>query len=928
MRSYGIMKRINTSLLLGILLSVFCVAQDKSILHINSYHPGLGWADNITQGIVSQLNEEIGVVVEYMDTKRNPSVENLHLLKQLYALRYKNKTFDAITCSDDNAFQFLLSYGDSLFSHTPIVFCGVNFFNDSLLRGKENITGVCESVDFKRNIDLIVQLHPKAQRLFFINGFSTGGKQNRALLSTLIDPYRELISIHFLDTLPEVTEETLISGLAKCGKNDVIYYSDFFLDSKEQFVDYETFIPRLTENVAAPVYAHSDLYLGLGIAGGYFVSSVAQGKAAGKMVKQILNGTPVKELPVVKESPNKYIFDYGQLQRFGIDISQLPVPHLLKNQPPHFFQKYRLVFVGIFMFIVLQAAVIIALLHISQLKKISEKKLVSAKEDLEILVEARTKKLRRALNDLRIETQDKEQRVKVAKQQEAFIEDVFASIQDGVSVLDKNLTIMRVNPKMEQWYANAMPLIGKKCFEAYHFNEEPCRHCPSIRAMKTMKPASRVVQGPPDHSDSWVEVFSYPLIDRESHELTGVVEFVRDITEKKNLEQKRVDMESRLRQNEKMEALGQLAGGIAHDFNNQLTGILGCAEMLTEELRGQTQLADLAQTIAGISKQTSQLTHQLLAFARKGTLVMQELDVNQSIADVIVLLHHSIHKNIRIEKQLDAEKHCIRGDASQVQNAILNIALNARDAMPEGGVLSFRTYNKTYNSHECRQFQLPVSPGEYLVLRIHDTGQGMTEEVKKRIFEPFYTTKEEGKGTGMGMAAVWGTVQAHRGAIQVHSDIGKGSEFILALPLFFDTEKKEVNAGNRRDATNSYRILIVDDEESVANTMRLMTKSLGHVAEMFTSSKKALAFYEKEYKQIDVVIIDMIMPEMGGEQLFERVKKIDPRARVIIVSGFSFNDSVQYLLDNGAAIFLKKPFTKKQFDETISQVVDAKKNKG
>jgi PAS domain S-box-containing protein len=390
-----------------------------------------------------------------------------------------------------------------------------------------------------------------------------------------------------------------------------------------------------------------------------------------------------------------------------------------------------------------------------------------------------------------------------------------------------------------------------------------------------------------------------------------ILAVVRDVDARKK-------MEERLRQSEKLEAVGQLAGGVAHDFNNQLAGIVGYADLVRTEIEDGTELADSVDRILVAAKRAADLTGQLLAFARRGKYETTAIDVHELVEEVVSLLRHSIDKRIALEQHLDAEPSHTLGDPTQLQSAILNLAINARDAMPEGGTLRIATdvLDLKESDELCAREEMP--PGRYVQIEVADTGTGMDEETQRRIFEPFFTTKPMGKGTGMGLAAVYGTVKNHGGTIGVKSDPGSGSAFAILLPSY----DGPILPGERptpRHPMTSARVLVIDDEEEVRRVASRMLEGMGHTAIVRRDGKSALEFFRESWREIDLVVLDMSMPQMGGRETFLALKKIDPDAIVLLTSGFSIDKDVQELLDSGASGFVQKPFSKTEFAAVVTE---------
>ncbi|MBN2163562.1 MAG: response regulator [Pontiellaceae bacterium] len=398
--------------------------------------------------------------------------------------------------------------------------------------------------------------------------------------------------------------------------------------------------------------------------------------------------------------------------------------------------------------------------------------------------------------------------------------------------------------------------------------------------------------------------------------IQGVVLVFRDITEEYAIHEQ-------LKRSEKMSAVGQLAGGIAHDFNNQLTGILGYADILIEELTDPT-LRDFAKDIRKAAQRSAELTAQLLAFGRKGKYHAHPIDPHEIIADTIKILERSIDKRIRIECNLSPEKTMVMGDSSQLQNAILNIALNARDAMPNGGTLRFQTSSVQLDERFCNSHKIDeIPPGDYIEISISDTGDGMNQETQKHIFEPFFTTKEIGKGTGMGLAGAYGTMRSHHGAIAVHSKPGHGTVMRLYLPRihmeYISTEKTS------RPTVGHAAILLVDDEDLVRKTAEKMLCKLGHKVITCTGGHDAIKFYKQSGAQIDLVILDMIMPDLNGKETAQALSSINPQVRILISSGYSQNDEAGELDKLGIQGFISKPFSLTKLSNSIANALETPK---
>jgi signal transduction histidine kinase/ActR/RegA family two-component response regulator len=409
--------------------------------------------------------------------------------------------------------------------------------------------------------------------------------------------------------------------------------------------------------------------------------------------------------------------------------------------------------------------------------------------------------------------------------------------------------------------------------------------------------------------NKWIRMSGYPVVENSS--IVKIFGTFQDITDKKQ-------MEVKLRQREKMDAIGQLAGGVAHDFNNQLAGIMGYADMLLNKIHDK-KLSSYAEKILLSSKRAADLTNQLLAFSRKGKYLSVPTDLHSTVAEVVALLKHSIDKRINIKQVLVANPSVVVGDPSQLQNAILNLALNARDAMPEGGeiVFSTRIADLTQNA-----FDFEVEEGRYVELCISDTGCGMSKEVQKHIFEPFFTTKEQGKGTGLGLASVFGTIKNHKGAMTVYSEPDMGTTFRIYLPSAENAGMEAVSSVEKiTEVVEGARILIVDDEEVVCDFATDMLRDLSYKVTAFVDPQKALTYYKQSYQHIDLVILDMVMPGMSGRELFVAMRSVNPDIKALLSSGYSIEGEAQNIIDEGVLGFVQKPYQVAELSSAVYETI-------
>ncbi|MBD3346783.1 MAG: PAS domain S-box protein [Chitinivibrionales bacterium] len=420
-----------------------------------------------------------------------------------------------------------------------------------------------------------------------------------------------------------------------------------------------------------------------------------------------------------------------------------------------------------------------------------------------------------------------------------------------------------------------------------------------------------------DGSRFWGELRVMFLRDEKGN-LRGSQGTLRDITHRVRAEEERKELEQKLLQSEKMQAIGQLAGGVAHDFNNQLVGIMANAEMLRQDYKKDPEIVSYADSILKPSRRAAALTEKLLAFARRGNYERNPTDIHAIISEVIAILERSIDKTIGIKFTTNAVNSVIAGDSGQIQNALLNLGLNARDAMPEGGVITFSTRSPM----KTVRLKNRTVQREYIEISVGDTGTGIDPSLQKRIFEPFFTTKKPGRGTGMGLAAVYGTIKSHNGTIDVASEKGKGTIFTIAFPSASRTQDSNEENEVPFPVGARGRILVVDDEESVKEAFVDMLGGFGYTAEGFTNAKDAIIHYQTSWKKIDLVVLDLILPVMSGKEAFEKFVQINDNTKVLFVSGYSEDGVLTDLLKNKSTGFLKKPFKAAELSKKVSDLIN------
>jgi len=618
---------------------------------------------------------------------------------------------------------------------------------------------------------------------------------------------------------------------------------------------------------------------------------------------------------------------------------------------------------------------------------------------------------------------------------EQFLNAIFKSVQDGVSVLNTDMTIRYVNDIMREWYPSNLPLEGKYCYEVYHNSDKPCDPCPSLRCMKSGQTEWNIVPGLPESPVEWVELFSYPIKAPDSDKVTGVVEFVRDITERKRTEttireseekyrlivenandgieitqddrivfcnnrfaeilgytpaeiknisfnqiftekalqelQKRderrqaglpqpsryettfykkdktvVDvevtykiidyknrpatfaiirditerkraeaekaaLEKQLLQSQKLESIGTLASGVAHDFNNLLTVILGHAQIGLMQTSESDPLNRSLKQIVASSTRAADLTRQLLLFSRKDATEFKPVNLNKTINNLLKMLKRLIGENIHIKTSLAPDIWTVEADEGNIEQVLTNLAVNARDAMPKGGKILIETEN-IHITEDMKPTIQHSMVGNYVRINVCDEGKGIPAEILGKIFDPFFSTKAAGKGTGLGLSVVYGIVKKHRGWINVYSEVGKGTRFSIYLPASFEKVESELETHQSIKESllgNVEKILLTEDEAEVREMTAKALQDYGYTVFPVINGQEALKIFRQEKGEFDLILSDVILPDINGHKLVRQMTAGMPHIPVILSSGYTDERIRKNIKDDSRIRFIQKPYS-------------------
>lgn len=854
----------------------------KRVLYVNSYHPGYTWSDQILEGLSGRLKpafgEQIDLQVEYLDGKRySRQLEGSlgDVLLSLFKAKYADTRIDLLLVSDQDAYNFMRKARNEVFPGVPMIFAGVEEPGELA----SDTTGILASTDIRGNVDLILQVVPSMKRLFVLSDDTVTGRINREVFQRVTADVASRVEFIFLGTKPDDAPETLVESVARLAPpSDAVFFLDYY-SSPSGPVNPAVFIRNLASASKAPLFSHVDLYINYGIIAGKMNSGLLQGQQMADTAIGILHGTSTAHLPLQQEV-SVPTADFSALERFSIDAARFPEGTRFLNKPTSLLAAYKWHILVFLVFFILLAALTVVLAFMLKMQKKAEEELRNSEENLRI-----------TLN----------------------------SIGDAVIATDMQGVITRMNPVAERltgWHLDeAADRKLDEVFTIVNVNDRKPAQNPVVQVVATGK-----ITGLANHTillsrtgkEHRIADSAAPIL-ADSGEIVGVILVFHDVTEE-------LALQEQLAQSQKLDAIGQLAGGVAHDFNNILSGMIGAAELLKARIpAGDSASRNFLSLILESSQRAAGLVRQLLTFSTKRQTLSTVVDVHGAIDDTIALLEKTVDKRISISRTFAERKASVIGDGSLIRSAFINLGINAVHAMPEGGSLTYTTQVVQVAGPFDETGEFELAPGRFLQIDVRDTGCGIPPEHLKRVFEPFFTTKDPGKGTGLGLPVVYGTIRQHKGAIRIISQVREGTCVTILLPLV------ESSAPTRSTSQEPVRgtgtILLVDDEPMIRDTGRAILKSFGYQVLVAPNGHEAVRLYRENSERIDLVILDMIMPDMIGRDCFAELKKIRTDVKVLLASGFSREEDLREMKEQGLAGFISKPYQGVELSKKIAEFI-------
>jgi PAS domain S-box-containing protein len=857
------------------------------VLIINSYGPGYDWSDDALAGVLSVVRTrypEIDPVIQYLDTKRFPLAPREQVVLADIVEKCRLRPPGLIITMDDAAFEFALKHRAFLGADVPVVFGGVNRFDPEMLAGQPNITGVSEETDFQSTFALIRALTPETKRILVINNQTESGQASHKALEENLTAAEAKYAFEFYE---DWTNEELVERVRHLPDDTVGFVLDATRDAKGRFnYNNHTFSAAMAKLSSRPIFVNSrppgrhnwsaEWWLGLG---GGLVEAGVHGKAVGELALRVLAGERADAIPVVRRSPVVMEVDYRHLERFGLSLSALPPGTRVLNAPVSFFQAHKNNLLWAAIVFVFLGSVIVAMSINILKRRLAEKALRQAQGEIELLATA------------------------------------MAQASDIILILGPDACVRYANTAYLRLAGQEATQVRDKPFDAIwavHGDNPGFAHIRRHLAESGLWAGNFILQ-PTAQAPVTLKVAISPLRDAKG-EINNFLFMGRDVTAERKFE-------DQLRSVQKMEAIGMLAGGIAHDFNNILQVIRCQCGLLLENAALPNELQDGLGTIGVATDRAVQLTRQLLAFSSKESMNLQRIDPNVLVGDLLKMLRRLIGEHIEIKFVPTPESVTLSADSGQLEQVLLNLCVNARDAMPVGGRLSIELRKET--AAAVRTIKPDAAPGDYLCIKLSDTGCGMPPEVLARVFEPFFTTKPVGQGTGLGLAVVYGIVQRHLGAISVQSTLGAGTVFEIFLPIVAGPSVSVVREHPRAFPAGKGKVLLAEDDQQVQIIACRILQQNGFDVIAADDGALAIALFDQHQAELRLAVLDVLMPNVSGREVYDHIHRHKPDLPVLFCSGYSAEMLPPGMAPDAGLALLSKPYTVAGLLEAVHRLLDA-----
>jgi len=850
----------------------------NNILVLVTRNPSDPWAVAEVEGMLRFFQEQVPPVlpvIEYMDWQNNAGEAQEKRLADYYGVKFAGRKFRVVIAQGPEAPAFIVKHHDRLFPEAQGVYCGVRREETS---PPSWLTGVLEVNDAPGSFRLARVLQPDLRRLVILQDNTNSGRaQQQSILKACVDEAPD-VSIELLKT---ENAQQLFAAVEALPPGTAVLMTRARLARQ--------FIIELRERCPVPIYGlRSPLHLP-GILGGSLLNGEEHGVAAAEIALRLFHGERATSIPVTANPPHRLMVNYDQMVRFGFPLSALPEGTEVLGKPPGIFETHgHVLIVGGSIVLVLLGAVL-------TLGWILRQKRAAAKA------------LARSLSTL---------------------DATFDSISDGVLVVDLEGRVTNVNERYLELWGIPRDLPG------HERDEELLRRV--IRQLRD--PAAFVARvkslyaHPEECSSDLVEFTDGRVFERDSRphrdgeKIVGRVWSFRDISRRVAAEQEKHRLVEQLAQSQKMEAVGTLAGGIAHDFNNILTGVIGYSELARARLPASHPSSDDLGHVLAAGERARDLVRRILTFSRKHKPEKRAVSLKPVISEILQLLRATMPAAIEIHSDLQNTGGCVLADPAQIHQGLLNLATNAVHAMA-GGPGTLKVNLETVSgSQQLGGENARLLTGDWVRVSVADTGHGMDPATVRRIFEPFYTTKQPGEGTGLGLAVVHGIATAHGGIVTVESAPGKGSVFRLYFPLAekaADAPEPNTTAAPRG---NGEHVLVVEDETEVAEVARHFLTGLGYLPTVCNSPEQALEELRTHANGYAAVFTDLSMPRMTGLELIRHVHRQEPGMPCVLCTGYVVSASTEMEATQlGVLDVVTKPYSRHDLGHALDRALNGER---
>ncbi len=974
----------------------------KKILILYSLQPRMPAYDVLDQTFRNlQLSQDIQVeyFTEYLEQSRFKDEASIKQQADLVNHRYRINKPDIVIAVMSPALDFIQKYCKTTFDKTPIVYALIDKKIDPE-NMKIKVTGVNLHIDLLKTLTSALLIQPETRDVYVVAGTSRLGRSWEAQAKQNFQQLSDQLNFHYLSHLPMVD---VLKKIKKLPPHSIVLYLLTIKDATGK-----SFVPRdalnaISRSSSVPVYGLWDTYVGHGIIGGYLCSTDLLAKSVNNMVIRILNGESLDTVQPLSLGPSIYMYDWQQLKRFGIDIKRIPDEKTILFKTQTVWDRYKIYIVSFFLFALVEAIFILVLTMNIRKRKRAEENLIKSQTHLKAALESMTdavfisditgqpiefneafatfyrfvnkeeclKKLpeytdifdiylldgtlvpidrwavKRALRgELVINAErtlrrkdtgetwigsynfapirDKDDlcvgsvvtvrdvtEIKDAERKKIHQQKILNAIIDNIPALitlyDLKSNLVLINKSFESTIGWTNKEIQKiDIFEACY--PDPDDRATAIEYMQRATNEWKEFKVKTKYGHSIECMWSNVRLEDGTHISIGI-----DITDQKRLKEK-------LQQAYKLESIGTLAGGIAHDFNNVLAAIIGFTELSIEQVKKGSPLEDNLQEIFFAGKRAKDLVKQILTFARKSDEAIHPIRIDIIAKEVLKFIRSSIPATIEIKSNIQSHS-LIRGNPTQIYQVFMNLCTNAAHGMEnKGGVLDVSLKDVVLDEAPRMKDKKKAS-GDYIEIKVSDTGKGIPPDIVNLIFEPYFTTKDPGEGTGMGLALVHGIVTSYNGLIDVDSIPGEKTVFTIYIPVVKDIKENPLLEPKER-LRGKEKILFIDDELSIVKMGALTLERLGYSVTTFTDSLEALNHFLLKPDLYDLVISDMTMPKLTGDQLAAEILKEKPEMPVILCTGYNKNISPERASEMGVKAIIYKPIVQNELAKAIRNALD------